>query len=395
MLDNDELNTLKKKSVYRMTKKTQCDIKYIIILIIVSIFEFIIIIYLLLYNPNQKNSEEINDEDIDNNNINNNEIILKEKEGINDGKIEYKNEENNNKTKKEIHIAMALDNDNSAVYSTLVSMTSALENNDKNKNILIYHLLLSNNFDMNKLHYFESLKKNYEFILNYIRIPSIFKYITKKWKKTETVQYKLLLPLLYPDIPRIIFLDGDTLILNDISEMYDLNFNNNYILGYPFHTADSLDGWEDEHIKIYVNGGVLLFNINEIRKNNMDLKLLLFNFENFKKTHFLEQDTLNYVYKNKIGFLPLKYGVYLIGNIDEYKKVYLPKMRVDIDLKELEKAVEKPSIVHLVCCNPKVWFKRTRHEKGFNHICMRFQQEFYFYANKTEFYHEIYNTYMN
>ena len=177
--------------------------------------------------------------------------------------------------------------------------------------------------------------------------------------------------------------------------MYDLNFNNNYILGYPFHTADSLDGWEDEHIKIYVNGGVLLFNINEIRKNNMDLKLLLFNFENFQKTHFLEQDTLNYVYKDKIGFLPLKYGVYLIGNIDEYKKVYLPKMRVDIDLKELEKAVEKPSIVHLVCCNPKVWFKRTRHEKGFNHICMRFQQEFYFYANKTEFYHEIYNAYMN
>ena len=144
MLDNDELNTLKKKNVYRMTKKTQCDIKYIIILIIVSIFEFIIIIYLLLYNPNQKNSEEINDEDIDNNNINNNNnnIILKEKEGINDGKIEYKREENNNKTKKEIHIAMALDNDNSAVYSTLVSMTSALENNDKNKNILIYHLLL-------------------------------------------------------------------------------------------------------------------------------------------------------------------------------------------------------------------------------------------------------------
>ena len=151
MLDNDELNTLKKKNVYRMTKKTHCDKKYIIILLIISIFEFIIIIYLLLYNPNPKNSEEINDEDIDNNN----NIILKEKEGINDGKIEYKSEENNNKTKKEIHIAMALDNDNSAVYSTLVSMTSALENNDKNKNILIYHLLLSNNFDMNKLHYFE------------------------------------------------------------------------------------------------------------------------------------------------------------------------------------------------------------------------------------------------
>ena len=85
---------------------------------------------------------------------------------------------------------MALDN--SAIYSTLVSMTSALENNNKDKNILIYHLLLSNDFDMNKLSYFESLKKDYEFILNYIKIPPIFKYITKKWKRTETMQYKLL-----------------------------------------------------------------------------------------------------------------------------------------------------------------------------------------------------------
>jgi len=66
----------------------------------------------------------------------------------------------------------------------------------------------------------------------------------------------------------------------------------------------------------------------------MDLKLLLFNFENFQKTNFLEQHALNYVYKDKIGFLPLKYGVYLFGTIEEYKKIYLPKMRVDMNLTE-------------------------------------------------------------
>ena len=368
MNDNEEYKTLKssKKNVYRTQKRNLYNITIIIILIIICSFQFIIIIYLLFFsNKNNINKEEINDIDI--------------------------NIDNNNK--KGIHIAMALDN--SAIYSTLVSMTSALENNNKDKNILIYHLLLSNDFDMNKLSYFESLKKDYEFILNYIKIPPVFKYITKKWKRTETMQYKLLIPLIYPDISRMIFLDGDILIFKDISEMYNLNFNENYILGYPFHTADSLDGWEKENIKIYVNGGVLLFNINEIRKTNMDLKLLLFNFENFQKTNFLEQDALNYVYKDKIGFLPLKYGVYLFGTIEEYKKIYLPKMRVDMNLTELEYAIENPSIVHLVCCNPKVWFKITFHEKGFNHICNRFQQEFYYYANKTRYYNEIYNAYMN
>ena len=44
--------------------------------------------------------------------------------------------------------------DNKAIFPSLVSMTSALENNDKNKNILIYHLLLSSDFDMKKFDYF-------------------------------------------------------------------------------------------------------------------------------------------------------------------------------------------------------------------------------------------------
>ena len=161
MNDNEEYKTLKssKKNVYRTQKRNLYNITIIIILIIICSFQFIIIIYLLFFsNKNNINQEEINDIDINN--------------------------------KKGIHIAMALDN--SAIYSTLVSMTSALENNNKDKNILIYHLLLSNDFDMNKLSYFESLKKDYEFILNYIKIPPIFKYITKKWKRTETMQYKLL-----------------------------------------------------------------------------------------------------------------------------------------------------------------------------------------------------------
>ena len=192
MNDNEEYKTLKssKKNVYRTQKRNLYNINIIIILIIVCSFQFIIIIYLLFFsNKNNINKEEINDINIDNNNININNKKESEKEEIKEGKLEYKKEENKN-NKKGIHIAMALDN--SAIYSTLVSMTSALENNNKDKNILIYHLLLSNDFDMNKLSYFESLKKDYEFILNYIKIPQIFKYITKKWKRTETMQYKLL-----------------------------------------------------------------------------------------------------------------------------------------------------------------------------------------------------------
>ena len=414
MNDNEEImslysgSTTKKKrhnysnNNYRNSKSNQKNNKsyVVVILLIISIFQFLYIIYLLLKSKSNFKNNENNyynefDDDINENKPEDN--ISESEENINKlnfGKLQFQKEEYET-NKSLIHIAMACDNDKGAIYSTLVSMTSALENNNKEQNLLVYHLLLSNNFDMRKISYFESLKNDYDFILNYFKIPPVFKFIHKKWKNTDTVEYKLLLSLIYPDIPRIIFLDGDTLIFTDISEMYNLEFNDNYLLGYPYHTADSLDKWDPDNFKIYVNGGVLLFNIHKIRKDNMDLKLLLFHGVNYTRTNFFEQDSLNYIYKNKIGLLPLKYGVYLFGNIEEYKKEYLYKMRIDINLTELENAIEKPSIVHLCCCNPKVWYKSTRQEKGFNHICERFQKEFYFYANKTKYYKEIYNTYMN
>ena len=414
MNDNEEImslysgSTTKKKrhnysnNNYRNLKNNQKNNKsyVVVILLIISIFQFLYIIYLLLksksiFKNNENNYYNEFDDGINENKPEDN--ISESEENINKlnfGKLQFQKEEYET-NKSLIHIAMACDNDKGAIYSTLVSMTSALENNNKEQNLLVYHLLLSNNFDMRKISYFESLKNDYDFILNYFKIPPVFKFIHKKWKNTDTVEYKLLLSLIYPDIPRIIFLDGDTLIFTDISEMYNLEFNDNYLLGYPYHTADSLDKWDPDNFKIYVNGGVLLFNIHKIRKDNMDLKLLLFHGVNYTRTNFFEQDSLNYIYKNKIGLLPLKYGVYLFGNIEEYKKEYLYKMRIDINLTELENAIEKPSIVHLCCCNPKVWFKSTRQEKGFNHICERFQKEFYFYANKTKYYKEIYNTYMN
>ena len=405
MNENEEYNLEETAKLYRSKKSrnkrhnndNNNNKKYVIILLIISFIQFFII---LILSFRSKLKSDLNIKLINNTTplINTDTTLnlihttkIEEEKNIIISKIEYKTEEYNT-NKNIIHISMAIDN--GAVYSSFVSMTSALESNDKNKNILSYHLLLSKDFNMKNMDYFNSLKNNYTFILNYIKIPGIFKSI-KKWRSTETVYYKLLIPLLYPDIERMIFLDGDTLIYQDLSEMYNLDFNGTYLLGYPFHTADSLDGLEGEKYKLYINGGVLLFNNFEIRKNNMDLKVLIYTLENHNKNHFLEQDTLNIIYKGKIGLLPLKYGIYLFGNIDQYIKAYYEeKMRIFINRTEMEQAIQNPAIVHLVCCNPKVWTQNTRHEKGFNDVCFKYQKEFYFFANKTIYGQEIYDKYM-
>jgi lipopolysaccharide biosynthesis glycosyltransferase len=392
-MNNNKTIRIKTRNKYtKLFKKPKINF-YLIIIIIILIVICLVQFFTIYFSKKEKqNNNDFNTNDTDDTiytSDNNHLGSLYLYKG--DNSLFIKNNKIDDfQDKKKIHIAMALDN--KGVYPTLVSMTSALENQDKKNTILIYYLLLSWDFETKKIKIFESLKDIYTVLINYYIIPNIFKYV-KEWKKTYTVYYKLLLPLMFPELERIIFLDGDTIIFKDLSEMYDLPFNNNYVLGYPFHTPYIIDqlGIKPKH---YVNGGVLLFNIAEIRKNNMDLELLLYTLRNKEKLIFLEQDTLNYVYNEKIGLLPFKFGIYLYGSFKEAKDNYLYKLRIKVNYDEVEKALEDPTIVHFCCCNPKIWFKNTKHERGFNHTCHKYQKIFYYYANKTKYYDEIYNKYM-
>ena len=352
---NEQTNFIKKKD-YTLWKIL------LSLLFIICLIQFVMIIHLI----NKKNDYS-------------NKLLL-----INSNKNSTNQSLTINKT--EIYISMSLDNN--AIYPTLVSMTSALENNDNNKNILVYYLLLSHDFNVKNLEIFESLKYHYDFKIKYFFIPNIFTDMDK-WRDSDTIYYKLLIPLMFPELERMIFLDGDTLIFKDISEMYNLPFNGNFVLGYPFHTPYIIDKL-GINSKFYINGRVILLNIREIRKYNKDIELLKYTADKNKKVLFLEQDTLNYVFYGKIGFLPLKYGIYLYGNFTSY----MENLRVNLNMTELKNAIDDPSIVHFCCCNPKIWNKTTEHERGFNHICKRYQKEFYYYANKTDYYFDIYNKYM-
>ena len=283
--------------------------------------------------------------------------------------------------------------DNNGLYPTLVSMTSALHNNNQSKNILVYHLLLSYNFNKNDIAKFESLKSKYDVKINYYIIPNIFKKYRSWNEGTLTIYYKLLLPFILHEFDRIIYLDADTLVFKDILEMYTLPFNDNYALGYPFHTVYLIDDYVKD-VKYYINGGVILFNLKKIRNDKKDIELIRFTIENNSKLYFLEQDSLNIVFFKKIGILPLKYGIYLYGNIKSFEEIIQKFIRIKLNKTEIINAIDDPSIVHFSCCNPKVWHKESKNDFGVDNICKRFHKEFYYYANKTNYFSEIYNKFI-
>ena len=269
-------------------------------------------------------------------------------------------------------------------------MISGLENNNHNLNIIIFHLLLSHDFEKSKIEIFESLKNNYEVIINYYIIPHIFSF-KKTWTSgTDCIYYKILLPLMFPDLERIIHLDGDTLIRKDLLEMYNAPFDNNYILGFPFYMPYVMDqfGINATH---YITVGCILFNIEKIYNDKKDVDLLQFTIKNNTQLRFPEQDAINYIFFPNIGFLPLKYGIYMIGNYKTFDSLS-HNVRSSLNLTEGYEAIDDPSIIHFSCCWPKVWSKGSKNLFRDESVCLRYQKEFYYYAKKTKYYSKIYNT---
>jgi len=332
---------------------------------------FLLYIIIIINHYNHKNNHEI----LINNLINkiNNTINKRTFVYIEDKKdLTYSN-------KKPINISLS--SDNSHIFPTLIVMISILENNNKSNHIIIFFLLLSNDFNNSNVLIFESLKKKYEVIINYYYIPNIFKSL-RKWRGSNAIYYKLFIPLLFPDIKRMIHLDGDTMVFKDLWDMYNLPFNNNYLLAQP--TVKHI--FKDKIIKNYViNAGVILFNIEKIRQDNKDFEIFYFLFKN----NFTEQDALNYAVLPQIGYLPFKYGIWYMGNITIFKNWMEYSMYESINLTEVQEALNEPSIVHILGCSPKHWYKQINKDD-----CIKYNKLFYNYARKTNYYHIIYNNYM-
>lgn len=354
-----------------------------IIKIIIELYLFVVLIKISIarsYNVNYQNTIHFENKSLSDNIINKINNLSP-----------FKEDKNNIINKKQIHISMSLDNN--LVYPTLVSMTSALENNNKNQNVLVYYLLLENNFNITNIEIFESLKIKYQVKINYYIIPKIFNNLRRWTLNTECIYYKLILPYLFKNLKRIIYLDGDTLIYKDISEMYELDFNENYVLGYPFSSPEVLDKFGIYSIN-YINGGVLLFNLEKIRKENKTNDLLECTIQHNEKLEYLEQDSINLVLYPKTGFLPLKYGVYLMRNLTIFNKYIKYKLRFRINKIELKKAFNNPSILHFSGCYPKIWNKKSISEFFIDDYCKIIQKDFYYYANKTNYYLIMYNLYL-
>lgn len=122
---------------------------------------------------------------------------------------------------------------------------------------------------------------------------------------SKETYYRLFAPALLPqDIDRILYIDPDTIILNDLSAFYGMDFNANAIIGAK-HFDGAVDLWNRKRLSIkksksYINAGVMLLNLNEMRKT-FDPQGVFDLIEEKKNILFLaDQDAINIIYDGKI-----------------------------------------------------------------------------------------------
>jgi lipopolysaccharide biosynthesis glycosyltransferase len=171
--------------------------------------------------------------------------------------------------------------------------------------------------------------------------------------------------LLPPDIERVIYIDSDTIVVDSLLKLWNIDIGSKPIAG----CADA--GGTTQSIRLnlpsshkYFNAGVLIFNLAELRKSKiMDEAVEVYHARE-KDIIFQDQDILNIIFCDRTHILPLRW------NINDFMFTYSdirPSYKVD----DARKAVLDPGIIHFTgrfkpwdtgCVNPLAdwyWFYRN------------------------------------
>lgn len=255
--------------------------------------------------------------------------------------------------------------DNNYVWLMAVSVISLFENN-KNLNDLNIYLLgekISSDNKQKLLDISNKYKRNI-FIIDVTNIEVPTKLVSSRWPLsafTRLFAYKLL----PKDIEKIIYLDCDTIVNGDIALLDNVDFQDNLIIG----VKDCINKRYKRNIGLnyndtYINAGVILMNIEKIRKIDIKKKIDIFIDNYGSKISFADQDILNGIFQNNIGFLNPEYNVMtLIGKYNYNKIIQLRRPTAYYDKKTIENARKKPIIIHYTT-NMKIirpWFYNSNH----------------------------------
>ena len=290
-------------------------------------------------------------------------------------KINENHKSNKNKTK----ISISYSTDNNYIYPALVSMTSLVLNSDNDTFYNIY-ILHSPDFTAESKKFLKSIEDKYPYIcqIEFINMMNLYKGLSSNIRTPTSAYYRLSLQDVLPEVDKIIYLDGDTLIFQDLKELIELDMKGNVGLGLLDSIPDAIESFGFKNATV-LNTGVLLMDLKGLRKYGYSKKIEDFIINNKHRLIQQDQTILNVVMQDRIAPFPPKFGIWAFSSKEE-KEEHLNKQwsRLKYNETEFFYACNHPVILHFI------W------PKPFWRIYTKFYEKWWDYARSTGYYYYIF-----
>lgn len=172
---------------------------------------------------------------------------------------------------------------------------------------------------------------------------------------TKYALYRLLLPELISD-DKLLHIDADTIVSGDLRELYDMDMGNSYITGAIDIHADHYNLKKPLGLKekdSYVNAGVLLMNLSQIRQDKLQDKWI--REANTTRYSAHDQCILNKTCKGKINLMNNKFNVSISTGLNVLKSEIVVMHYAGGD---------KPFTGNNNVPYPEFWFRTQREYRG-------------------------------
>lgn len=246
------------------------------------------------------------------------------------------------------NVAIVLATDNNYVPILSVALQSIIENVNEFNNYDI--LILSDQISsVNKKMLLYMINGRENISLRFIEVSTILDKYSFKFNNIQLSRatfMRLLIPKVFCEYSKILYLDCDLVTLEDIAELYNVDLGE-FVVG-AVRDSHIIEVWRfrdeiKEHIiddiKLdtpldYFNAGVMLINVSEWKKLYTSEELLEIAIS--KKWMWEDQDVLNYTLRNKVKYLDEGWNVFWVScpmvqqimetNVEYFKAINAPKI---------------------------------------------------------------------
>lgn len=245
-----------------------------------------------------------------------------------------------------------------------VALKSVIENSSKENKyeIKILYTKVSEE-NKNKIKAYETENVSIEFVDLSSKLHEIEDKLYTRNYFSNTTYFRLFIPELYPEYDKAVYIDSDTVTLADIADLYNTDMGDNLIAGIPDGVVQAIPVFQEYVEKVvgvidynnYFNAGIIVMNLKALREYKFQEKFL-YMLEKIKFEVAQDQDYMNRLCKGRVKLLGFEWN-------------RMPAMG---------KREGTINLVHYnLGCKP--WY--------FDDVL--YQEYFWKYAKKTEFYDEI------